>query len=265
MPTLVGDRISSSLNVVGDICSLFQQHRQGFFGLYFDQQGVIRGISPNAKPSYQISRDWVTLEDLLISQQSSEWQPLTLEDQYMLAITLSSSFLQLHSTPWLAGKWSTKDVAFFRFNIEGQRRPIDLQHPFVFQSFPKTYPNPMSITESMQTNASSSLEEDSRNLLILATILLEIRLNRSIKDVREREGFDATTISNEVADLALIKRWISLEKGNLSYAFTDAVSFCMRCFADPATNLNDMGFRESIVSNVVEPLMKELYHWQEGF
>lgn len=55
------------------------------------------------------------------------------------------------------------------------------------------------------------------------------------------------------------------EKGNLSFAFRGAITHCMKCFADPDTNLKDAAFRQSVIDFVVVPLLDELHYLQEGF
>lgn len=62
-----------------------------------------------------------------------------------------------------------------------------------------------------------------------------------------------------------LKHWIRGQKGNLSFAFKDAVTYCMKEFANPDADLEDPVSRQNVVDNVVVPLLEELHHWQEGF
>jgi hypothetical protein len=109
-----------------------------------------------------------------------------------------------------------------------------------------------------------SNEDDGTNLLALATLLLEVRFSQRIEDRRRSEDLGPDSKPNEATAIQTLKQWISQEKGNLSWAFRDAVSHCMKSFADPNADLQDPEFRQGVIDNVIVPLMNELHHWQEG-
>jgi hypothetical protein len=255
------------------------------FSLDLTPQSVLRGTYPAARRPICPGNDLVTLEDILFSTHKN-WQPLTDQDRYMLAITVVASFLQLYKTPWFGDRWTERDIHFFEepltttnqvttVNTIRQSKRIDIHHPFVT----KTYKSAVNASSSSTTLPSAatiysatdgrveqpSAHDDSVNLLTLARILLEIRSSRRIEDLRQAEDLGPTALPNEATDLQTLKRWIQQEKGNLSFAFRDAIKYCMRCFADPDTDLKDLACRQSVIEGVVVPLLEELQYLQEGF
>lgn len=45
-------------------------------------------------------------------------------------------------------------------------------------------------------------------------------------------------------------------------AFRGAITHCMKCFADPDTDLKDVVFRQSLIDVIVAPLLDELHYLQ---
>ncbi len=217
----------------------------------------------------------VTLEDILFSTNKT-WQ-FTIEEQYVLAITLVASFLQLYKTPWVGDHWTGRDIHFFDTTTNTIGKRVDINHPFVT----KTYKGTVSTTPSTTAFSSSAttiystqggggaaqpaLHDDSVNLLTLARILLEIRTGRRIEELRRSEDMGPQAVPNEATDLQTLKRWIQQENGNLSFAFRDAVLYCMKGFVDPFADFKDLAFRQNVIEGVVVPLMEELRDLQGGF
>lgn len=259
------------------------------FCLDLTAQSVLRGTYPAAQRPICLGNDLVTLEDILFSGHKKR-QPLTDEDRYILAITLVASFLQLYKTPWFGDRWTERDICFFEeplitttnkvstINTIGcQGKRVDIHHPFVTQTYKSAVnatSSPTGALPSESTIYSATggrgaeqplAHDDSVNLLILARLLLEIRSSRRIEHLRRCEDLGPDALPNEATDLQTLKRWIQQEKGNLSFAFRDAVKYCMKCFADPDTDLKDLAFRQSVIEGVVVPLLEELDYLQGRF
>ncbi len=243
---------------------------------------MLRGTYPAAQRPICPGNDLVTLEDILFSA-PKPWQPFTNEDRYALAITLVASFLQLYKTPWVGDRWTERDIHFFQAPPEAATnnlgttgtfppdKRVDISHPFVT----KTYKSAVSTTSSTATlppaasiysatNEQPPTHDDSVNFLTLARILLEIRTSRRIEDQRRSEDMGPGALPNEATDLQTLKRWVQQEKGNLSFAFRDAIKYCMKCFADPDIDFKDLAFRQSVIEGVVAPLLEELHFLREG-
>lgn len=258
----------SDLDVIYDLCELVDMRNNHpdpcCYGLWLGSQGELRGPDPSINGPTLESDGFVTLDELLFPPDFAIRQSLTEEKRYVLAITLASSFLQLHRTPWLGEWWDKSYVRFKKISSPGTNRlGVDVENPFIA----KTYNAPNSASPQVSTiyDVSESLSHrNHENLLALAMILLEIRLSRHIEDALRKEYLGPGGLPNEATNLQLLQKWVWEQEGNLSFAFKDAISFCMRCFADPFTNLADDTCRSAIVNNVVVPLMDELFLWKYG-
>lgn len=129
--------------------------------------------------------------------------PLTNEERYILSVTLASSFLQLHKTPWLGDLWSKNDVFFKTASRQGQHH-VNVRYPYVMKNYQQTT-NP---TATIWRSKTPSTHGSSVNLLTLAKILLEIRLDDSIENHRQPEDLGPNALVNEATDLLALKRWI---------------------------------------------------------
>ncbi|KAF5569713.1 hypothetical protein FPANT_13879 [Fusarium pseudoanthophilum] len=88
------------LTVVGDLCTVFRCYSGLGFGL--DDQGVLYETYRDETKPVCCAENLISLQELLLTQSGMKcFTPLTEEQRYRLSIILTSSFLQLHSTPWL--------------------------------------------------------------------------------------------------------------------------------------------------------------------
>ncbi|RYP13602.1 hypothetical protein DL765_006803 [Monosporascus sp. GIB2] len=254
----------AKLEVIKDLCSVIHKHQNSScFGLCLDLQGMLRGIYQGTKQNSSAAGDLITLEELLTSPKCKQWGQLTDEDRYTLAVTIASSFLQLHKTPWLGERWSERDIVFLE-KMDDRRHVVDVRRPFVTQTYMKSLQNTSTPTATIYSTTPSTSHDASTNLLSLARILLSIRFNNRIEELRQSSDTGPNAVRNEASDLQTLKRWVTQEKGNLSWAFKDAVSYCMRCFADPTADLEDPDFRHGVIDNVVAPLLEELTYLRDG-
>jgi hypothetical protein len=241
------------------------------FCLDLTSRSVLRGTYPAAQRPIHVGNDLVSLEDVLFSA-DNKWQPLTQEDRYILCITLVASFLQLYKTPWVGDRWSGRDIHFFEQPLAAtdhgitarQAKRADIHHAFVSKTYtsaaqplPTTATTQQAPQDTIYTTPSTT-HDDSINLLTLARLLLEIQSGRRIESLRQTTDLGPGARPNEATDLQTLKRWVRLEKGNLSFAFREAVLYCMKGFADPDTDLGDLGCRAGVVEGVVVPLEEEL-------
>ncbi|KAF5590823.1 uncharacterized protein FSUBG_10687 [Fusarium subglutinans] len=121
------------LTVVGDLCTVFRCYNGFGFGL--DNQGVLYETYQDEIKPVCCTENLISLQDLLIAHSGSKcFTPLTEEQRYRLAIILTSSFLQLPSTPWLNKHWSQNVVFFSSTSIDDQL-VINLRHPFIAESY----------------------------------------------------------------------------------------------------------------------------------
>lgn len=110
-------------------------------GLALDRSGTLRGVYPIGENPIERPRDLntaevVTLHELITTPPviNSQLQRLTKKQSYVLAVTLASSLLQLHTSPWLTFRLSKNDIFFL--HAENTSSPIvDVQRPYVRQTY----------------------------------------------------------------------------------------------------------------------------------
>ena len=227
-------------------------------GFRIDSKGRLYGAYEAFEHLACSPEDLVTLEDLLTTPpDTKKRRSLTDEERYLLAITLASSLLQLHATPWLGGSWCKQHILFSEV-CEGEFTVVDVRHPVILQTYGCVPLDGGTQAEPAVAHGFADLLKDSASLLTLAKVLLEIKLNACFETQK------ADTEKNEATDIQTLMRWMTEEKGNLSFTYRDAVSHCIKCSVDPSTNLQDLLFRQALVDKVVVPLLEELHYWQGG-
>jgi hypothetical protein len=242
------------LTVVGDLCTVFRCYNGFGFGL--DNQGVLYETYQNEIKPVCCAENLISLQELLLTHSGMKcFTPLTEEQRYRLSIILTSSFLQLHSTPWLNKHWSQHTVFFSSIPVDDQL-VVDLQHPFIAESYEgSSYRSTASIE-------AKGLVDDSANLLMLAKILLQIKFHGRTSITNSKENISNSTAFDRVRESQLLNQWIFQERENLSFAHYNAIQFCIASSNSIDADLWDLKFRQIVLDRVVVPLVNELSHWQ---
>lgn len=173
------------------------------------------------------TQEAISLADLLKKD-----SPITLtrKQRYSIALTIASSHLQLHSTPWIASHWLKTDI-FFHLSNDG---PI-LDQPYVSQYF---------------TSASTSLPTPTSNtdpLSSLGILLLELCFGIPLEEHPTRLKYPAQ--AKPFLDLAAAFEWSPRATAEAGAEFGDAIVWCMR------SGRGGMGSgREEVMERVVGPL-----------
>ncbi|KAF5570496.1 hypothetical protein FPHYL_1172 [Fusarium phyllophilum] len=242
------------LTVVGDLCTVFRSYNGFGFGL--DDQGVLYETYQAEIKPVCCAENLISLEELLLTHSDMDYfAPLTEEQRYRLSIILTSSFLQLHSTPWLNKHWNQHTVFFSSTSIDEQL-VIDLGHPFIAESYGSS---PCPNTTSTEAKG---LADDSANLLMLAKILLQIKFHGRTSFTNNKEGTSSSTAFDRVRESQLLNQWIFQERENLSFAHYNAIQFCIASSNNIDADLWDLKYRQVVLDRVVVPLVNELSHWQ---
>lgn len=166
---------------------------------------------------------------------------LSRKDRLNLAMILSSSLLQLHSTPWLNSAWSSNDILF---NLEN-KLPI-VSHPFVARHF--------TVGQSfLQVGPSTDSRE---SLLRLGIVLLELLFNALLeKQPFYKECFGPKGQPNEYTDRTAAMRWEQFAVGEGGEDYANVVRQCLGCCFGPAsTDLTNAELCQAVHEAVVEPL-----------
>lgn len=252
----------ANLEEMSNLCSIFcrEAHTMDCYGLAVDSKGKLRGVYKAANARSHVSNRPFNLDDLLFpSPKAIMHSTLKGRSRYLLAITLASSFLQLHGTPWLSLHWDRDEIFFLEHGKENDLR-VDVEHPFVMQSYLRDHDGP-----NCETASCDASMDDSSNLLTLAKLLLEIKLSYKPEFVQNNDTGDGRRMSGavEVIGALTLSRWMKQEKDELSYAWTDAVQHCIDCSVNADTDLQDLNQRKNILNQVVMPLLEEMdscYH-----
>lgn len=249
-----------SLQEVEDLCASIQQFYQSTpcIGFSFDSKSKLRGAFPiEVSEGKRVAPSgFVTLDELLSKPPVVNGRPakLSTKERYNLALTLASSALQLHATPWFPDQFSAKDIVFLR-TCSG-RRLVDVEHPYVV---------PFQPSESKTLGGGREKPRGFQNknmvLLALAVALLELYFGVTAEKYREREDGQSEPAANPWTLCAMAYEWADEEQENLSAAFSTAVSHCLRCFSDPGASLQSPDFLQAAVESIVLPLQDELYQF----
>ncbi|KAF2497515.1 hypothetical protein BU16DRAFT_316252 [Lophium mytilinum] len=250
-----------ALKEITSVCSALQNYPFATTcpRFYLDHDGKLKGIFGAPKRLTVHDSNFMTLDELIRDGAIPGTQKLTKEEGYLLAVTLSSSLLQLHSTPWLRSRWSKRDISFLKLTQSQKDNGgnlVQVRYPYVTQEWS---PQDLSAQDPL-----SDVEGDSSKLLALGIVLLEIYFNQPIESLRAKTSSGISQQPNDYEDLSIANRWVRREKGNLSWAFQNAVSHCLKCFADPNADLQDPDFRQGVIDEVLIPLQDELSLWTDG-
>ncbi len=241
-----------SYQEVHDLCASIQQltKTSSTIGFSLNSKSKLRGAYPvDSADAYIPSTELISLSTLLerppvINGRRSK---LSKKERYSLALTLASSILYLNSTPWLASKWTARDILFHR--TSDPTRPIDVGRPYLAPS--------LFDASEKEGKASKPVTFENNILLALAVALLELYFGTTAEKYRESEvedGVGDAPVPEKWKLLALVHTWTRNEAGNLSAAFQNAIRHC----SDPTASLQDADCLQAAVENIVLPLQEEL-------
>ncbi|PIG89847.1 hypothetical protein AARAC_005881 [Aspergillus arachidicola] len=186
------------------------------------------------------SHDTITLKDALFSMQdpkstAPEW---TINQQMALSFNITSSMMQLHSTPWLAFPLTSSSVRFTPESMKLKGTP----QPFIVSAFPI----PNQATTPYTTKAS---------MLELGIMLLEIWHLRSIDSYASERALEMNNSYGTRYEIA--RNWVSFSDDNMLPFYLELVTRCIECtFATTSAtpDWSDLTFRKSVCEHVLKPL-----------
>jgi hypothetical protein len=176
-------------------------------------------------------------------------------DKLQIATKLSSSMLQLYSTPWLSDDWRSSEI-FFLYRSGATPTSI-YNNPFVFSS--------LSLQKRKSTPAQRATSRVIRNhtLFALGVLLIEIWYGKPLEELQSASDLNhqgtpgiawctATRIAEEELEFQAGRR------------YADAVRRCIRCeFGEHRTpDLQSESFQQAVFEGVVVPIEKTLEQFQ---
>jgi len=171
---------------------------------------------------------------------------ITARQKCMLTLTLASSVLQLHDTPWLPRAWETKDI-FFLKNHGGNA--ISSQF-YVSQTF----------TSASQVAAAAKRRRLVKNEMVFAlgVALLELAHGSSILSLKEPEDLSEDGKEDSMTEVSIANRLAQELNNYESENYARAARRCITCTFDTfAFDFNDREFREAFYHEVVFPLEED--------
>lgn len=185
---------------------------------------------------------------------------LPLVPRLFLALTLASTFIQLHATPWLDNIWSKHSIYFSvraSNNPRLDKRPlhpssIDLARPILSRSF-----NNSSTSPNLINNPKPQRTEPQQMILELGIMLLELWHETSLEC---RSSMTNCVVNDSYYDrLAFAQRWLVETEDFISPVYFQVVSRCVRCCFDgvPPAPVWDGCLLKGLVIGVVEPLLEQ--------
>ncbi|KAF2006150.1 hypothetical protein P154DRAFT_529843 [Amniculicola lignicola CBS 123094] len=174
----------------------------------------------------------------------------TRHDRLRLAVTLASSVLQLHETPWLHENWTKDNIYFIK---RADQTMYD--YPFVSQQFNASALAP---TPALPLPASMSRIIRNQTLYALGVSLIELWYRKPISEL-----YDPTDGPPFIGDprVDLMTEWNTADRlaeelyHEAGGKYSDAVRRCIRCdFDHRANRLEDTTFQKAVYQGVVEQL-----------
>ncbi|KAF5665565.1 hypothetical protein FCIRC_10492 [Fusarium circinatum] len=179
-------------------------------------------VSPFRNPQ---SIGLVSLRDILYQTNKSTHLPA--QDRHNLAVIISSSFLQLHGSPWLPSRLDSRDILFFTY--QGSPR---FTKPLLMRSLPDSKGNPGCSRVQSPPSANPALWS-------LGLLLIELILGRALdfngKEPRGSEYFVAYELLPEVRMISLnyataVMRCLGGEIHSTKY-LSGGADFCQDVYA----------------------------------
>ncbi|OQO01962.1 hypothetical protein B0A48_12435 [Cryoendolithus antarcticus] len=179
---------------------------------------------------------------LNVCDQTTTEATISFENALQLGLTVTSAFLQLYSTNWIDGDWSTNQILTLS---SGSTATFDAVYiPVVFQK--------------AAVASTTSEPNESNKLLALASIILTLGLDKRFEDLQgKRDGANP---------FYRIQRWLaktgidSLDEA--SPCFREAAAYCLHKH-QTGMKLTDMIQDQEFANRVVYPFFRDLQHSQE--
>lgn len=177
----------------------------------------------------------VTAADLL-KQGTAPTPPFYRAYRYGIAFKVAAAQIQYHSTPWLTGQWTLKDVRFLK-----RRTGIDYSTPYLLSHF-----------ECDPTTTSTSNARD-QSFWTLGVVLLELCFGKLLEDHplfadpsyprNSKDPFQQHAVANE---------WAQDVELDADYAYSCVVKWCLQ--QSPAPGTTD--WRKEFAQHVLQPLQR---------
>jgi hypothetical protein len=181
---------SVAFSSAGDVLDLCEKLRQSQKQAAIDTYGILidhlphpttRRYSIHPAPNSEDSPSWslVSLREIL--EQKDRFPPLSSRDRLRLAVTISSSVLQLHGTPWLPTILTSHHIFF----VQKPKNPTMYWHPILLRHhLPEGKDELEPVNCQATTTTTTIMTERNPTLLSLGCVLIEVILGRTLDQSR---------------------------------------------------------------------------------
>lgn len=189
-----------------------------------------------SQPEQKVTAGETTLLEVL---QSARKQRLRRSDRFRIALAVTSSHLQLHSTPWARKQWESQDIRFPQTSTGDLGIMFD--RPYVAADFHSNLP----------TDHQTARKTD-RSFACLGIMLMELLFGACLEDheLWQQLGFGENK-TKPLFRLMVAREWADLVEDEAGPDFSAAVMWCLS--ESPATLEGDQ-WRKALADRVVLPL-----------
>lgn len=241
-----------------DLCSILKMHRSGRGGsslgyIEDDKRRRLEFMPFASHDTIPEQHDIISLHSLLTTQSP----PLTRKERLSIAVTLSSSLLQLHTTPWIGEGWSKRDIIFLR-SKNGPRKTILAEQPYITRHF-YSLANPRSPRTPL-TGSMNFKGDCTKSIFALGILLLELCFGQALEQQPIRQKYlGPDGEPNDFTDFATAREWLEYVQEEGGPDFWNAIRRCIFCaFGPRSTSLADEELRQAVHDEVVKPLEEML-------
>jgi len=226
-------------NPIPDLCVRLSRiktptsQRVGFLEGTETRYEVYPDVASPSEPEF-----FVTLAEILSQYKSTQFSR---KQRYRVSLDLSSSFVQLQSTPWITTALRKSTIEFCH-DARTAKPTLQLGFPFVTRGFKPLSP----LTRSTGVDIGA--------INALGVILLELCFGEPIEDHpfrKELGGEEANAEVTAAFDVMTALQWQKDVVGEAGPDYADAVEWCLRGFNMSAS---DASWRREMLLNVVAPL-----------
>ncbi|KAF6803916.1 hypothetical protein CMUS01_14972 [Colletotrichum musicola] len=263
---VVQKTVSSSSPGVGNSMAKLDEHinlcasiRRSQKQKALDCYGMIRDRTPQAPRDFYVypkqssssdGQTWsiVSLREVL--ERPLLYPHMSYTAKLHLAAMISSSFLQLHQTPWLPDDLCSSNILFLKKGVD-----VDYEHAFVLRRQP----------EGGHKASSKANVRTSSTLRSLGILLLELRLGGTLESFRIPYEKSVGDERNPTYDSMVVDRLLDRnDKVGENYAL--AVRCCVWGDFGRQIDLDNDDFREEMYEKVVALLESDLSRatWSSG-
>ena len=257
LETLPSDSRNVPSRRIADLCSSLHNCPSSNLGIIIDefdrQFQLLKSIKASPATVVPDTARLIALPEILDAYYQASID-IARHRRFDMAVHIASALLQIHTSPWLSGRWS-KEQFFFLADTQN----VYSDYPYVSQIFATDPPT----TDNSLDPLPSVPEEDTRaSLFTVGVIILELIFGHNIEACSFRHlYYGSNKKPNDQTNVSTARKWSQKVLGECGVEIADVVRRCLDCSFGPRPNLKDKRFREAVYDGVIRPLADHLKTW----